>query len=372
MQSSKDEKKPIEHHHHHHGLSRTVSKPLPATASVRSSAAAAAMADDDSDYVLTPPSTDEKYRELVAKIQGRLSVPSEQTPLVRRLIGLGSAPPGAALLAPETGTGDLGKVQLAKETCDLMRGVGSGGNDSADHGPDLLKRYQNWIIVNPILNGAATTPVNLTALGQGTTQADRLGARCRIDSVYAKVQFRMSISTTAVAVAQLALPKARIVFYIDNLAILAATAPAPAVAAVWAENVNPAVSFNAMTNTLGATNPTGINSIAPYNLNTHGYRFNILADEVINFDEGQSQGATFMPTGAITQKSAIVNREWSFKNLRMDQVYFSNLSTTNMTKALKYFVIADAAAGWQTGGGVFVIDSGYLAYFGVGFTDTQE
>lgn len=181
----------------------------------------------------------------------------------------------------------------------------------------------------------------------------------------------MTMSTDSSQLAQIGLPKVRVVFFIDNMTILSSTAPAPNVGMVWAENVNPAVSFNALMNTLGATNPTSINSIAPYNLNTHGYRFHILHDEVVDF-EHENQGACFMPTGEITQKSAIVNRHFDFPKLDMDQVYFSNLSTSCMTKNVKMMCVADSIAGWNLGNGASNLDSGYLMNVGIGFSDSQE
>lgn len=67
-----------------------------------------------------------------------------------------------------------------------------------------------------------------------------------------------------------AMPAVRLMCYMDKVPAIGST--------VWAEDVNPVAGFASLVTTMGQGNK--INSIAPYNYNTHGTRYEILHNSV--------------------------------------------------------------------------------------------
>lgn len=142
--------------------------------------------------------------------------------------------------------------------------------------PTRHKHFDNYTTVTTMSPTITTPATSMFDLAQGTSSnGSRQGQQVRVK----KISLRITIKWTNTAVSPGAsvdqtgtLYPVRLVVYVDRF---------PAIAGpTWAEDASPPVGNNAIMNCLGAG--VAFNMTAVPNVNTHGVRYRILYDRIIN------------------------------------------------------------------------------------------
>lgn len=102
----------------------------------------------------------------------------------------------------------------------------------------------------------------------------------------------------------------------------------------WAEDVNPAVSYLSLVNTLGAGSSN--NTVAPFNINTHGTRYKILHDKIIH-----PKGFLEAANGTTVSAAAQVCHEYHATGLNHMISWYDNNSTTFVENPIEFFIMSD-------------------------------
>lgn len=143
-------------------------------------------------------------------------------------------------------------------------------------GSNKHKHYTAASANTPISSAAATTADLLSGIPQGSgSNEQRLGLQVRLKRIAIRGRLDwLNVAngpTASVGVVAQMLP-VRIILAVDKMSAVGAT--------IWAENVLPPVGDSSLVTTIAGSNPLTLNSVAPYNYNTHGTRYHILHDKV--------------------------------------------------------------------------------------------
>lgn len=205
------------------------------------------------------------------------------------------------------------------------------------------KRIQSFHgSLNPT-DAATATPFNLGDVAQGDDpRYERLGLQTRADHL--KLRFRCqwagdnAAGTTSVIWQALLSPVGvRIVVFWDKMPLLAGSTTSVEPSVIWAEDALTPGGMGAMTLT-GLLGTSG-NTVAPFNPNTHGTRYEILHDEVIrpqNLNNGQNGGGVSL---AVSANQFNFERYIDLKNRK--QTYYTTTASSVIDNCLYMFVIRD-------------------------------
>lgn len=197
--------------------------------------------------------------------------------------------PSSASPSPSPNGGGLGKYvvkddyapptnqQRAGEALSVMRLARTGklGDGDAGYG-NTPKRFQSSIGATPVTLTAPTASgltYALAAIPEGVDNTDRIGRQCTITKQ--TVDFEARLLTGSASPTNLNLVKApalRVIIFEDRYPVIGTT--------VASRNVFPSVTFDALLTTQAATLPVATLKTAPWDLNTHGFRYHILVDHV--------------------------------------------------------------------------------------------
>lgn len=199
-------------------------------------------------------------------------------------------------------------------------------------------KYKKWTSVTAlaaISSAAANTAYLLGTVPQGTTSNfARLGTQIRMHSLTWRGEFFWAANTAkANGVAANQTVPIRLTIYVDKMPALGGS--------TFAENLVTPVSFASIftTNAQGE----GYNSVAPYNLNTHGTRYDILVDEII-----RPRNQFAVTDGTTVWAGAAENREFHIPLHGKLCSYFNTAGTDLLENSLEYMIECDAIVAGQT------------------------
>lgn len=185
-------------------------------------------------------------------------------------------------------------------------------------------------------NAAGTTAYVISAITQGSAIDNRQGLRCRWKhlTVRGQVNWLNNFVNPGTNIGILFRPvPVRIFVFLDKIP--------PAGATILATNATPSTNQTAMLQTLGGG--AGYNTVAPYNVNSHGVRYKIYAD-IRLLPKSQ------IVAGNATSVAASGSETWEVSvPLDEEAVYFSGTGTDCTVNQLEVLICCDTPdATWQT------------------------
>lgn len=199
-------------------------------------------------------------------------------------------------------------IKLARELLE--------GRSGESAGPEQLKRYQ-YVIVNTqaVSNPAAAPAGILDAMTIGTNYYQRIAEKIRVHEIRTRMQFEWFCDTTDTANLQpLIQAPVRVIIYLDKFGFVSNVPTYGTELAVdAAQNTT---DFESVLTTLGAGQPANIT--APFNTNTHGYRYEILADEVVHpvtFGAFHTVGGSHISSWGSATKEIFIKKPFNVWNV---------------------------------------------------------
>lgn len=247
---------------------------------------------------------------------------------------------------------------LSLEELKLLYQSDRGRGEGDAVGTEKHKHFQGFSAFATISSAASSNPTFLNAIPQTTTTVAANGQRLglQVDNTHVSIRAKLlwnnttNSPTTSVGVVGQPLPIRCVVFW-DEMPGIGAT--------TWAENVNPAVGDAALMNTIAAgagAAAEAYNSVACYNLNNHGTRYEVIYDKVMT-----PKAQVFGFNGSDVSGSGIEMIEIFIPLKHKRSTWFSTAGTNYLKNSLEIFFIADAAATQQDLPVVgFIVDLMYI------------